>query len=292
MSGSGVDAALVRSAHVARRLAMEHCQQTASGECSWYHGVWQFFRALGVTKTAGGSAAYFDEVLRSLAAQGSTRRVLISGAADDAMSLVAFAAFRAVSRPLELTMVDLCETPLALARWSARERGADVTTHRSDILAFDRAAAFDVVMTNSFLGEFDAGGRTQLFARWAALLRPGGKILFTNRLRPGSGHEALGFSSDQAQAFCATVRRQAERAGTILGLDPETVESWARAYTERHRAYPVRSVDEVLELLRSAGFAPERIETTHFAGKPGQEAVAGPSAAEHADYVRVLARRI
>src|SRR5690242_4740998 len=187
MSGSQIDAALVRSAHVARRLAMEHCRQTGSGDCSWYHGVWQFFRALGVTKTAGGSAAYFDEALRSLAAQGSTRRVLISGAADDAMSLVAFSAFRAVSRPLELTVVDLCETPLALARWSAREHGADVTTHRSDILGFDRAAEFDLVMTNSFLGEFDAAARTQLFARWAALLRPGGKILFSNRLRPGSG---------------------------------------------------------------------------------------------------------
>jgi SAM-dependent methyltransferase len=292
MNALQIDAALVRSAQMARKLALEHCGQTVRGHCSWYHGVWQFFRALGVIKTAGGSAVYFDEVLRTLAAEGDTHRVLISGGADDAMSLVALAAFRAANRPLDLAMVDLCETPLALARWSAQEFGASVTTHRSDILAFDRAADFDVVMTNSFLGEFDPAARVQLFARWAALLRRGGKLVLTNRLRPGSGHEALGFTSDQAQAFCATVRRQAERAKAILGLEPEMVESWARAYTERHRAYPVRSVDEVLELLRSAGFAPERIETTHFAGKPGQEAVAGPSAAEHADYVRVLAKRM
>ncbi|HXX85569.1 MAG TPA: class I SAM-dependent methyltransferase [Casimicrobiaceae bacterium] len=245
-----------------------------------------------MTKTAGGSATYFDEVLRLLAVQGDIHRVLISGAADDAMVLVALAAFRAVDRPIELTMVDLCETPLALARASATDCGASVTTHRSDILAFDRTAEFDVVMTNSFLGAFDPSGRVRLFARWADLLRPGGKVLFTNRVRPGSGHAQFGFTSDEGRAFCAAVRSAAERGRALLRVEPEVIEGWARVYTQRYRSYPVRSVDEVLELLRSAGFAPERVETAHFAGRVAGEAVAGPSAAERADYVRVLATRI
>lgn len=287
-----IDEALVQSAHMARSLALEHCGQTAHGDCTWYHGVWQYFRALGVTKTAGGSAVYFDEALRSLAVQGGTRRVLISGAADDAMSLLALAAFRGVDRPLDLTIVDRCETPLALARWSARRVGTSVRTHRSDILAFDSTAEFDIVMTNSFFGAFDPARRAQLFAHWASLLRPGGKILFTNRLRPGSGYAPLGFTLDQAEAFCAAVRRGAERGKAILGLDPDIVEGWARLYTERYRTYPVRTVDEVLDLLRNAGFAPDRVDTALAAGRPGDEAVAGPSVAERADYVRVLATRI
>ena len=292
MTGSEIDQALVQSAHTARRFALEYCKQTAKGDCTWYHGVWQYFRALGVTKTAGGSTAYFDEVLRSLAAQGGTRRVLISGAADDAMSLLVLATFRAVDAPLDLTVVDRCETPLALVRWSAQRLGAGVTTHRSDVLAFDSTAAFDVVLTNSFLGAFDPASRPQLFARWASLLRPGGKILFTNRLRPGSGHAQLGFTLDQARAFCATVRREAERGRVILGLDPEVVEGWAWLYTERYRSYPVRTVDEVLDMLSTAGFVPDRVDTASASGRPGREAVAGPSVAERADYVRVLATRI
>jgi len=292
MSGAEIDSALLRSAQMARTLALEHCPRTVRGDCSWYHGVWQYFRALGVTKTAGGSASYFDEILRSLAAQGGTRRVLVSGAADDAMSLVALAAFRAVSTPLDLTVVDLCEAPLALTRWSAGELGATVTTHRADILALDRADKFDAVMTNSFLGAFDPGVRKRLFARWAALLRPGGKLLFTNRLRPGSGHAQFGFTGDQAQTFCAAVRRNAERGQAMLGVEPEVVENWARVYTERYRSYPVRSIDEVLELLRSAGFTPNQVDTTHFAGNADRENVAGPSVAERADYVRVLATRM
>ena len=188
-------------------------------------------------------------------------------------------------------MVDRCEAPLALARWSAERLGASVATHCSDILAFDSTAKFDVVLTNSFLGAFDPARRTQLFARWASLLRQGGKVLFTNRVRPGEGHAQFGFTSDQKRVFCTAVRRAAERAKADLGLDPGTVEGWAYTYAERYRSYPVRTVDEVLDLVRSAGFTPDRVDTAHVAGRPGKEAVAGPSVAERAEYVRVLATR-
>ena len=291
MSGWKIDSSLIDSARRARALSVEHCPHNPRGDCSWYHGVWQYFRALGVAKTAGGSIPYFDEILRSLAAGGGFRRILISGAADDAMSLAVVAAFRRMDRPLDLTMVDLCETPLALARWSAQEHGASITTHQADILAFDRFEQFDVVMTNSFLGEFDLAERLQLFARWSSLLRPGGKVLFTNRLRPGAGQARLGFTDAQIEAFSAAARNAAESYEAILGLTPEIVAGWARIYAERQGSYPVRSVDEVVEFLRSSGFAAERIETAHFPGRPGSEALAGPSAAESADYLRVLATR-
>jgi acyl-CoA synthetase (AMP-forming)/AMP-acid ligase II/acyl carrier protein/SAM-dependent methyltransferase len=218
MNDSGMlDESLIASARVARRFALEHCPHTAAGDCSWYHGVWQYFRALGVTKMAGGSADFLGAVLRSLAAGGGVRRIMISGAADDAMSLLALAAFRDVGKVPDLTLVDRCEAPLALARWSAERLGASVATQRSDILSFNSTAKFDLVLTNSFLGAFDPARRRQLFARWASLLRHGGKILFTNRVRHGEGHAQFGFTPDQARVFCTAVRRAAERAKQISG---------------------------------------------------------------------------
>ena len=206
MNDSGMlDESLIASARVARRFALEHCPHTAAGNCSWYHGVWQYFRALGVTKMAGGSADFLGAVLRSLAAGGGVRRIMISGAADDAMSLLALAAFRDVGKVPDLTLVDRCEAPLALARWSAERLGASVATQRSDILSFNSTAKFDLVLTNSFLGAFDPARRRQLFARWASLLRHGGKILFTNRVRHGEGHAQFGFTPDQARVFCTAV---------------------------------------------------------------------------------------
>ncbi len=291
MNESDIDPALVASAHVARGFALAHCPRALHGDCTWYHSVWQYFRALDVMKTAGGSSAFFGDALRSLASQGGIRSVLISGAADDAMSLLAIGAFRDVGKPLDLTAVDRCETPLALARWSAERTKASISTRHADILRFESGEAFDVVMTNSFLGSFDPAGRRLLFARWALLLRPGGKLLITNRLRPGEGHAQFGFTPEQARTFCEVVRRGAEAGREKLGLDPDLVDSWARLYTERYRSYPVRTVDEILDLLHTAGFSPDRVNTAMAAGRSGRDAVAGPSAAERAEYVRVLATR-
>jgi len=285
------DDVLVQSAHVAHRLALEHCRETAGADCTWYHGTWQYLRALGVSKTAGGHATFLTETLRSLVAGGEVRRVLISGSADDAMTLIAVDAFRDAKARPELTLVDVCETPLALSRGSAERVGGTVATHRTDILDYAVDVPFDIVMSNSFLSYFEVAARSRLFARWAALLRPGGKLVLTNRLRPGAPAAPLGFTAGQAQVFCAAVRREAERRQGALGLDPATLEGWAREYTMRFKSYPVRSVDEVMELLRSTGFVPDRLDTTLFPGLPGSDAVAGPSSSDRADYVRVLATR-
>ena len=285
------DDVLAQSARLAHRLALEHCRHTAGADCTWYHGTWQYLRALGVSKTAGGHAKFLTDTLRSLVAGGGVRRVLISGSADDAMTLIALEAFRDAKVRPELTLIDICETPLALSRWSAERVGGTVATQRTDILDYAVDVPFDVVMSNSFLSYFEPAVRPRLFVRWASLLRPGGKLLLTNRLRPGAPAAPLGFTANQAQVFCAAVRREAERRQEDLGLDPATVEGWAREYTRRFKSFPLGAADEVLELLRSAGFVAERVDTALFPGLQGGDAVAGPSSSDRADYVRVLATR-
>ena len=81
-------------------------------------------RALGLVKNAGGQGEFLREKLQSLSENERARRVLISGSADDAIVHVALTAFRDANRPLELTLVDCCETPLALSRWSTAPRRA------------------------------------------------------------------------------------------------------------------------------------------------------------------------
>ena len=286
-----LDEVLVESAHVARRLAVEHCPHAFGGDCTWYHGVWQYLRALGLLKNAGGHAAFLHDALRLLAGQEGARRVLVSGSANDAMALLVIAAFRDAEAPLDLTIVDRCETPLALSRWSATRIGAVSTTNCIDILDFTTEASFDVITTNSFLSYIEPAARPRLFGRWASLLRHGGKLLFTNRLRPAASDEQLGFTPGQARTFCAAARAQAERHQGALGLDPALLESWVREYAARIRPFPLRSTDEILALLDEAGFAPDRVDTALFPGISGSGTIAGPTVADRADFVRVLATR-
>ena len=288
-----VDEPLVESAPLAHRLARELCRKDpATGEdCAWYHGFWQYMRVMNIAKISGGHVDFLVEALRSAARAGRFARVLVSGSADYSMSAHALCAYRAEGAALELEVIDLCETPIALTRWYAERVGAPVTGYASDILGFESARPYDVVVTNSFLGYFDLPSRTRLFERWARLLRPGGKLIITNRIRPGVGYEPVGFTGDQARVLRDTVRREAERWREVFAFDPEEVAGWADAYAARRRPVPVRSSAEVLELLREHGFRVDCCDTATAAGRGEGGAVSGPTTAEAADYVRVVATR-
>src|SRR5262245_36311726 len=96
------------SAPLARRLAPQLCHKDpASGEsCAWQHGLWQYLRILGMNHSPRAHAAFLLEALAATARPGM--RVLVSGAADYSMLAHVLAATRAA----EVTVLDVCETPL------------------------------------------------------------------------------------------------------------------------------------------------------------------------------------
>ena len=293
MSACELEEPLIESAPIAHRVSQQLClRDPATGEtCAWYHGFWQYLRAMGLGKTSGGQGAFFVDTLRAVVPRpDAVARVLISGSGGYSMPAHVLFAFARDARPVDLTVVDRCETPLYLSRWYAARRGATITTARSDILSYENPAPFDVVLTNSFLGYFDADARHRLVAAWHRLLRPGGKAVFSNRVRPGASPAAVGFGPEQTRRFSETVRAEAKRWQPVFGFDPDHVAAWAHTYGERFRSYPIRSADEVVTLLREGGFVTDHVETVTTAAPEGQS-VAGPSMADGAAYVRVIATR-
>jgi SAM-dependent methyltransferase len=293
MSHPIVQEPLEESAPIAHRLAREHCREDATtGEsCAWYHGFWQYMRVMKLGKISGGQTGFLVEALRAAARSGEFARVLVSGSADYSMPAHVLCAYRAEAAALELEIVDRCETPIALTRWYTERVGAPVAGHASDILDFENARPYDVVLTNSFLGYFDLTSRARLFDRWARLLRPGGKLIFTNRIRPGVGYEPVGFTAAQARVFRDTVRREAERWRERFAFDPEEVARWADAYAARFRSVPVRSSAEVLDLLRDHGFRIDHCDSVSAPGRREGGAVSGPTTDEATDFLRVVATR-
>jgi SAM-dependent methyltransferase len=276
---------------MARAFALEHCRNTPSGDCCWYHGVWQYFRVLGIIKNAGGQGDFIGGQLRSLAMNGAAARVLISGSADDAIARIVIDAFRQTGQTLNLTAVDQCESPLALSRWSAARAGVGLASHCGDILEFTADAPFDVIVANGFLSYFEPTNFPRLFARWAALLRPGGKLLLTNRLRPNASPAPTVFDEVEKGQFCDRVREAARLHQQTLAIAPEVLAGWAREYADRLRAFPLRSVDELMNLLAGASFIPDLVDTVQFDGSPRAASLTGPTSAGRATYVRVLATR-
>lgn len=289
---------LWRSLWAARGLALDRCPHAVGGNCDWYHGTWPFLRALGLIKRAGGQADFLDGAIDAAIDRGGTRRVLISGAADDEMGAIVQSAFRRRDSALDLTVLDRCPTPLARTRLRLKhegkenDEGTQLTTVSADILGYESLQPFDLLLANSFLGYFPRATWPTLFDRWAKLLRPGGLLALSQRLRPDAPEGPTGFDAESAQAFCSSARRAAELRQDELGIEPAHIERWVADYASRLQTWALRDADEVRAPLRAAGFEIERLEISSFAGLPGMTSMQGPTSANPADYLRVVAVRV
>ncbi len=286
-----VEEPLEASAGIARRLAVRHCAPA----CRAYHGLWQFLRLMALGKTMSGlSAAFLDEI-RSEASRWPVdlpyrrARVLVSGCADYSAYAHVHAACSASGQLPTVTAVDLCETPLRLTNWLARRLGREVFTIRSEILDHSVTEPYDLIVTSSFLGYFPGAVRARLFATYARLLRPGGLLLISNRLRDGDENVLVGFSTPAAQAFTLEVIDRASRLEGVLRAEAQLAAGWARDYAARFQSYPVNNRAGVEGILRAAGFDCTSREFTASSGE--RSVLSGPSVADGAAYLLLKARR-
>jgi hypothetical protein len=285
------DEPLQVSAAVAWRLAQTHCRRDpATGEtCAWNHGFWQVLRLLGLAGTAAHRGRFYRDAVAEGLAAAKRGRVLIGGAADYAMLAQVLAACREIGTEPAITVIDICETPLRLNRWYAEREGIDIETVRSDIFEWEAAPGYDVVCTDSFLGRVPHARWPELAGRWYHLLNAGGVIATASRLRPGAPAEREYFTAAQAAAFCDSVRQAAGSCGA-LPLDGDRLARAARAYTERHFTYVVRSAGQVRSALERAGLSVTRLDTGP--GTPGNPyGAAGPSVPGDRPFLYVCARR-
>lgn len=239
---------LEQAAALARERAPGLCRRdpNTGASCDWNHGLWPTLRLLGIVTEPALHGEFLRSALASL--EGERPRVLLSGAADHALLEQALAAL--VGRTPEITVLDLCETPLMLNRWFAERAGIGIETRRSDILGFGDQQPFDAVCTHAFLGNFDQAQRVALVAKWRALLRPGGRVITVNRLRPGSEPQWIAFSTDQLWAF----RDRVEEAGKARGLHFPRLGRAAEAYAGRRAIFPLQSAENLRTLFEEGGF--------------------------------------
>ena len=282
---------LAEAAVLAREMAPALCRPISryDGVCDWYHGFWLCLRLMGVGRTYGGQAGFYLPALQDLARGGDSPRVLVTGSADYAIPSLALAAYAREAADLQLTVMDLCETPLYLTRWYAGRLGAEVATERADVLKYAPEAPFDVALTNSFFGSFAPEKRPALFAAWARLLRPGGKLMFTNRLRPGTTG-IVRFSPDEVEAFCSTIAGEASRLPEPLNQDLEGIAAAARRYAESYTSHPLETQDEIVQLLEQAGFRIDSLEVATRGGRQGG-GISGPTTNQPGEHARVIATR-
>jgi SAM-dependent methyltransferase len=275
---------LEQAAALAREQAPQLCRRDpqTGQSCDWHHGLWPALRLLGLATAPALHGAFLRGALAAIPA--ASPRILLSGTADHALLAQLLATFGA--RPFDAVVLDLCETPLMLNRWFAERAGIAIETRQSNILEFDDPRPFDAVCTHAFLGNFDQAQRVELVAKWRALLRPGGRVITVNRLRPGSAPQWIAFSTDQLWAF----RDRVAEAAKAQGLQLPRLGRAAEAYAGRRAVFPLESAVALRELFEQGGFGIEELSLAAIAPE-ARQAFSAPYVPSGDTYAQLIAVR-
>lgn len=283
---------LADSAPLAWSWATQHCVADTRGDsCASYHGLWQYLRLMQLGPALGGHASEYLRAMTELAlvwenqGGGASRRLLISGCADYSMLAHVLHAFSCAPSLPAITVLDICPTPLKLNVWYAQKLGHPIETVCSDLLDHRPPDGYDLIVTSSFMGYFGPDVRPRLFEAYASLLRPGGRLVFSNRLRPGSESVPTAFSKQQAQRFADKVAVSCNALPAQAALPADAARQMALAYASSRHPYPVNSADTIRRLAIDAGL--RWIEGHHVASAPLQPGLSGPTLGDGSDFLFV-----
>lgn len=285
---------LAESASLARDWAAAHCVCDATGSrCDAYHGFWQTMRLMHLGATLGGHPRQYLEAIARWAAQvpphGAARRVLISGCADYSMLAHLWHASAAAADAMHVTVLDICATPLQLNDWLAQRQGRSVLTVCEDILAHQPGTGYDLIITSSFLGYFSPQLRPALFRAYRRLLRDGGWLVFSNRLREAPEQVPVGFTPEQAGQFADLAQRLSTDLPAPAALEPARARAMALAFARHTRSYPLASAQTIARLAEDAGLRIRQSQVLQNA--PMRAAVSGPTLGDGSRYLFVELQR-
>ncbi len=224
-------------------------------------------------------ATFFPQALKILRHGRDSLRILVSGAADYSILAHVWHACQKSGITANITVTDICDTPLELNEWYAGRAGIKIRTLRADILDYRPETPFDIICSHSFLGQFDAARRTRIVSHWHRLLAQGGAVLTTNRIRAETLHEPVKFSEPQTRDFLKTVSARAN----CSGADLDRLLERARLYARRLHAYAI-SESDLISLFTDLGYRITDQSVVNSAGSTTNQirGLAIPAEARHA----------
>jgi SAM-dependent methyltransferase len=238
--------------------ATAHCRSNALGkpDCSSYHVPWQHLRLCRVVSEPSWHGAFYAREFREWSccervADTPRPRVLITGLADYAMLYwVAQSLPNDVRQRCEFHVLDICNTPLDGCRWlqgrleqCSPPLEIDVHLHHEDIFATGLPpGSFDLITSDAFLTRFATiEEKRRVIAQWSRLLRPGGRIVTTARVR----HREIDIQEADRRAFVA----RAEQRAAAAGLEVTAFLNEALGYAEYIESAPFNDEAELNEFV-------------------------------------------
>jgi len=234
------------------------------GSCRNLHALWPYIRLSRSSTGLERSGSVLETALRAFIT-GGLRKILIAGAADTGLlSLVLRAAD---DFDVDVTVLDVCASPLELCRRLAGQWSIPVRTVKQDLADLDERQAFDLVLVHGTLHFIAGEKRLNVLARIHRALRPNGRlVLLFNTSRPSTIRKDDKLHVDYAELVVNELRRLAIPLPDSESEFIRRLSDHSRQRQEREGAFA--SPGDAEQLLETAGFeiiGCSEVETTHSA---------------------------
>jgi hypothetical protein len=212
-----------------------------SSSCCWYHSAWQYLRIIDkVSSPTWHLDFYFDTLIETIK-EGS--KILISGTADYSLLALIFESARFLNVKVDLTVTDICDTPLLLCEWYASEMNFSISTIQGNILELKNLGDFDIVITDAFLTRFSKSDKKAIIKKWLSFLTNQGNIITTIRI--GHGIEVKA-SDVEKEIFIQDAIREINLYDNIF---PESIRDLINDYANNIISYPFDNENDMDELF-------------------------------------------
>jgi len=246
---------------LSRMLDIDALQQCNSGyidaeDCSWYHKNWVKLRQLGLVSNPFWHEQFFLQQLKKYALFPNNK-ILVLGTADFSMPYLSM-----LAGIDELSISDICLTPLNICNFIAKKEGYKWNTFVGDIReSFDHQ--FDIIVNDAFLTRFPHEETKIIMMQIYKRLRLGGKYITTIRIGGNQG-EAVVPSSDEKEMFISrAIKRSKELKVDFSDLMAQQA---AQNYIENMISYSLLN-DETLWQLCKDIFSIEYIDSAKVPGE-------------------------
>lgn len=223
-------------------------------ECCWYHSAWQYLRILDVVSTPDWHSDFFRTAIAAALPKTGRAHALICSTADYGMLEHLWSVVKELSDArIDITVVDLCPTPLRMCSWYSKRYGFHINYEQADALDLHRFgdSTFDLIVTDAFLTRFTGDEKKQVVSNWQRILKVSGQVVTTARI--GAVEPKVVGSTQDVERFA---RRALEnlRHERWLPLRQDELAPLVRTYAERIVSYPFRDARELASLFENGGF--------------------------------------
>lgn len=149
--------------------------------CSSYHRMWPFVRLIETGGALPAGQEFFHREVQTCSRDGKVHAIISGGADTGVMALAVEGALKD-GLDLRITAVDRCRTPLEQMRLYGAANSIEVDIHAITLDQIPAGLDADIILGHTILTQIPAEGHLAVFQAWSDALRPGGRIVMSQRL--------------------------------------------------------------------------------------------------------------